>query len=180
MALFGFAESGAQGLRAAIAPDGELNGAACRNFMNHAPELRGAFHALPVDLRHDVVSFRPAFAAGLSGTIFPSTTPRSAGSLSSLAFSVVTFVCLDAEPACAIAVHQDPDAILFDVGHARQLDDLRLVELNHCWSGLPNLLLFDLFLCGKSGSAISARLSATAPPAKIRFRYSLSSILLNP
>ena len=54
--LFGLAESGAQGLRAAIAPDGELNGAARRNFMNHAPELRGAFHALPVDLRHDVVS----------------------------------------------------------------------------------------------------------------------------
>ena len=88
---------------------------------------------------------------------------------------------LDAKPACIIAVHQDSDVILFDVGHARQLDDLRLVELNHCWRGPLNFLLFDLFLRGKSGERDQrqAECRSTTGQNQISFIH-CRPILLNP
>jgi len=75
--------------------------AACRNLMDHAAKLRRAFDALPVDFRHDVIFLEARLGAGLSGTIFPRTTPRSADSFSSLALrrSLVGF---DAEPTRAV------------------------------------------------------------------------------
>src|SRR5690242_15407983 len=54
-ALFGFAEGDADGLSAAIAPHGDLSGAAGRDFANHAAELRRAFDALSVDFRHNII-----------------------------------------------------------------------------------------------------------------------------
>src|SRR6266849_244057 len=62
--IFGFAESDAQGLRFAISPQCKLRGAACRNFVDHAAELRGAFDALAVDFRHHVVFLEACLGGG--------------------------------------------------------------------------------------------------------------------
>src|SRR5262252_6362665 len=62
VSLLGLAESHGHGLRAPIAPHRELHRSSGRNLVNHAPELRGAFDALPVDFRYDVIFLQPGFS----------------------------------------------------------------------------------------------------------------------
>src|SRR5713226_4722216 len=136
MTLFGFTESRANGLRAAIAPHGELDAAARRNLMDHAAKLRGAFDALSVDFRHYVIFLEAGLGRGTVRNDLSQDHAALGRELQFLGFVGGHFMCFDAEPTRTVVADDDIQIIRFD---ARQDFDLLgvLIFQSESPRGLP-------------------------------------------
>src|ERR1700694_6196332 len=120
--LFGLAESRAHGLRAPIAPHGELYAAARRNLMDHAAKLRRAFDTLSVDFRHYVIFLEARLGRGTVRNDLSQDHAALGRELQLLGLAGGHFVGFDAEPTRTVVAEDDIPIIHFDT---RQDFDLR-------------------------------------------------------
>jgi len=84
--------------------------------MNHAPELRRSFHALPINLRHHVIFFSVRLCRRAVRNDLSQHTPRSAESFSSLACRC-HFMGFNAQPARAVVADENIYIISRDFWH---------------------------------------------------------------
>src|SRR6266849_9945843 len=114
MTLFGFTESRANGLRAAIAPHGELDAAARRNLMDHAAKLCCAFDALSVDFSHHVIFLEAGLGRGTVRHDLSQDHAALGGKFQLFGLVGRHFVCFDAEPTRTVVANDDILIIRFN------------------------------------------------------------------
>src|SRR6267378_3009857 len=130
-------------------------------------------------------SLRPALAAGLSGTIFPKTTPRSAESFSSLALPAVTsWVSTPSqlEPSSPKTIFRSsvsiPGRTSICVGSCLSImtvcPDSSSASILCCKRAIVEASVFCV-LAELPGRAISTSPRAAAPPIVSKFRLFISS-----
>src|SRR5205085_6908981 len=111
-ALCGFAQGYAHRFGTAVAPHGELRGAAGRNLPYHAAKLCRAFDALAVDFRNDVVFLEAGFRGRTVRNDGTDNHAALGGKFQLLRGVAVDLAKFYAKPAGAFVIQENLEAVV--------------------------------------------------------------------